>query len=86
MKNTLYPHVHAPHGEASDEQKERTYSLLETAQVMGLSLPDLGEILKRHELHTEPSPRGARVSRREVFNYVSRRPTAVAEAGRGISP
>lgn len=86
MKNALHPPVHAPQVEASSQQKQRTYSLLEAAQVMGVPLSDLRDILKQHELHATPGPRGARVSRREVFNYVSRHPTRVEKAGRGISP
>lgn len=85
MKNTLHFHPHGSLGEASSPQTERTYSLLEASQVMGVSLSDLREILKQHELHTESGRRGARVSRREVFDYVSHHPTRMTKAGTGIS-
>lgn len=85
MKTTPQFHAHASQDEASNPQNKRTYSLLEAAQVMGLPLCDLREILKQHALHTESGPRGARVSRREVFDYVSHHPTRMTNAGRGIS-
>ncbi len=85
MKTTPQFHAHTSRDEASRPQSERTYSLLEAAQVMGVPLSDLREILKQHELHTESGRRGARVSRREVFNYVSDHPTRMTKAARGIS-
>ncbi|BET67377.1 hypothetical protein ASA1KI_22950 [Opitutales bacterium ASA1] len=85
MKTTPQFHAHASQDEAWRPQSERTYSLLEAAQVMGVPLSDLREILKQHELHAESGRRGARVSRREVFNYVSHHPTRMTKAGRGIS-
>ncbi|MFA6286859.1 MAG: hypothetical protein WC661_05680 [Opitutaceae bacterium] len=85
MKNALHFHAGVSQREASNSHTERTYSLLEAAQVMGVPLSDLREILKQHELHTESGRRGARVSRREVFDYVSHHPTRMTKAGRGIS-
>lgn len=85
MKTTPQFHAHASQREASNPQPERTYSLLEAAQVMGVPLSDLREILKQHALHTKSGPRGSRVSRREVFDYVSHHPTRMTKAGRGIS-
>lgn len=85
MKNTLHFHPHVSLSEASSLQTERSYSLLEASQVMGVSLSDLREILKQHELHTESGRRGARVSRREVFDYVSHHPTRMRKVGTGIS-
>lgn len=85
MKTAFHLPVHDPHGEASSEQKQRTYSLLEAAQILGVPLSDFREILRSHALHTEPSSRGERVSRREVFDYVSRHPTRIPRAGGGIS-
>ncbi len=85
MKTTPQFHAHASQDEASRPQSERTYSLLEAAQVMGVPLSDLREILNQHELHTESGRRGTRVSRREVFDYVSHHPTRMTKAVRGIS-
>jgi hypothetical protein len=85
MKTALHFHADASQREASNPKTQRTYSLLEAAQVMGVRLSDLREILKQHALHTESGPRGARVSRREVFDYVSHHPTRMTKAGRGIS-
>lgn len=85
MKTTPPVHAHASRDEASSSQNKRTYSLLEAAQVMGVPLSDLREILKQHELHPESGRRGTRVSRREVFDYVSRHPSPAAKTGRGIS-
>jgi hypothetical protein len=85
MKTTLHFHAGASQHEASNPNTQRTYSLLEAAQVMGVPLSDLREILKQHELHTESGRRGTRVSRREVFDYVSHHPTRMTKAARGIS-
>lgn len=57
-----------------------TYSLFETAQVLGVALPTLHEMLVRRELHTEPGLRGERISKRQLLNYVSHRPTPVNES------
>jgi hypothetical protein len=79
------PHTQVPHGHVLTQQKARTYSLLETAHVLGLPLSDLREILKKHALHPEPGFRGERISRREVLSYVSRHPTRLEKAVRGMS-
>lgn len=85
MKTAPHFHAGASQREASNPNTQRTYSLLEAAQVMGVPLSDLREILNQHELHAESGRRGARVSRREVFNYVSHYPTRMTKAARGIS-
>ncbi len=72
-------------GQVSIQQNERTYSLLETAHVLGLPLSDLREILEKHALHPQPGLRGERISRREVFSYVSRHPTRLEKVARVIS-
>lgn len=84
MKTNLYSQT--PHGQLLLHQKERTYSLFETAQVLGLPLSDLREILDKHALHPEPGLRGERIARREVLNYVSRHPTRLARAAQVVSP
>lgn len=50
-----------------------SYSLVQAAQLLGLSIASLHELIARHELHTEAGPRGSRVSRRHLLDYVTRR-------------
>lgn len=61
-------------------REPRRYSLVEAAQLLGLPLSEMRDLLVRHELHTEAGPRGSQVSQRQIVHYLNRRESA-APAG-----
>lgn len=75
MKTAITPAVPGP---ASREP--RRYSLLETAQLLGLSLAALHDLLVRHQLHAEAGRRGSCVSQDQILHYIARRESS-APAG-----
>jgi hypothetical protein len=63
-----------------------TYSLVQTAHLLGLSFASLHELIVRHELHTETGPRGSRVSRLRVLDYATRRQSIMKTGMNFVAP
>lgn len=62
----------------SISREPRSYSLVETAQLLRISFADLHELIVHDTIHVEAGPRGSRVSQRHLLDYVTRREKSVA--------
>lgn len=63
---------------APASREPRSYSLVETAQLLRISFADLHELIVHDTIHAEAGPRGSRVSQRHLLDYVTRREKSAA--------
>ena len=82
MNTALHQIYCTAQAEPAERSDRRTYSLVETASILGMPLSQLKETLEKHALHAEQGRRGKRISRREVCDYALHHPTRAAGAAR----